>query len=432
MIMKLAYKASSLAIIRFSWTCALVVLCLCGCNQHQKNKASGEGNNAVTEDNADIDIYYRHTDTTSSAWNDTVRVLHHWYFIEDYEYLFGAPSERQIAEWKQLCSDRNPIDSSIVIGVPASYRDMNQYVTLQDFIELWYHDDSKFLDDDLTLWRLAQYCNNEGYDIPESGIDQFNYLKHSYSELLCYDPQFQYEMNLFAGLEADFQEFFDRVLAREAIRKSQPSIAKALEDEERAWRSYHRVLDSTFRILDGNPSGAVGSAWPMAISGIAKDNAVMREESLFDYYCTLADSRNHNERVMSIDEQRWQEGISYEDVLNEYRDFIVSLKEDECYYPVPERIKALEEELDIWKKWMKSRRYVSSTLSGPCKIAYDNSTNTVIRHKFIMLKNRYQGYGLTSGDVLDCLIPYTASDEEVRGPSFDERWEALEISVLQK
>lgn len=426
MIMKLAYKASSLAIIRFSWTCALVVLCLCGCNQHQKNKASGEGNNAVTEDNADIDIYYRHTDTTSSAWSDTVRVLHHWYFIEDYEYLFGAPSERQIAEWKQLCSDRNPIDSSIVIGVPASYRDMNQYVTLQDFIELWYHDDSKFLDDDLTLWRLAQYCNIEGFDIPESGIDQFFFLKHSYSELLCYDPQFQYEMNLFAGLEADFLEFYDRVLVRESIRQSSPSVANALEKEERAWQSYHKELDSTFRVLDGNPSGAVGSAWPMAISGIAKDDAEMREESMLDYYFALTDSveyvARHEDRLFQ-DGQEEQGGFSNEDVLNEYQRFIDSLADDECYYPVPERKRALERDQKAWEKWMKSRRSVSSLLTGPCKYAYDNSTEKSRRHKYIMLKNRYQGYGLTSGDVLECLIPYTATDEEARGPSFDERWE---------
>jgi hypothetical protein len=428
MIMRLTFKASCLAIIRFSWTCALVVLCLCGCDQHRKNKASGEGNNAITEENADIDIYYRHTDTTSSAWNDTVRVLHHWYSIEDYEYLFGAPSERPIAEWKQLCSDRNPIDSSIVIGVPASYRDMNQYVTLQDFIELWYHNDSKFLDDDLTLWRLAQYCNNESYDIPESGIDQFYFLKHSYSELLCYDPQFQYEMNLFAGLEADFQEFYDRVLVRESIRQSSPSIVNALEKEEMAWQSYHKELDSTFRVLDGNPSGAVGSAWPMAISGIAKDNAEMREESMLDYYYALTNSVEditRREECKCRNGQENQGGFSDEDVLYEYRLFMNTLVEEECYYPVSERQRALERDLKAWEKWMKCRRSVSSLLTDQGKYAYDISTEKIRRHKYIMLKNRYQGYGLTSGDVLECLIPYTASDEEARGPSFDERWEAL-------
>lgn len=423
--MKLAYKASCLAIIRLCWICPFVVLCLCGCNQHRKNRASIEGNNVVAEDKADLDIYYRRTDTMSSAWNDTVRVLHHWYYIDDSKFLFGAPLKEQIAEWKQLCTDRNSIDSSIVLGVPASYRDMNQYVTLQDFIELWYHDDSRLLDDDLTLWRLAQYSINEVYVIPKDGIERFKYLKSSYSRLLRFEPQFQYEMNLFAGLEADFQEFYDRVLVRESIRRSSTSVANALKEEEKAWQSYHKELDSTFRVLDGNPSGAVGSAWPMAICGIAKDNAEMREESLFDYYFALTDSIDYvtrHEDRMSQDGQEKQDGFSNEDVYHEYRCFMDSLDEGECYYPVSERRRALERDLETWGKWMNSRRIVSSLLTGPCKYAYDNSTEKIRRHKYIMLKNRYQGYGMTSRDVMECLIPYTASDEEARGPSFDERW----------
>ena len=306
---------------------------------------------------------------------------------------------------------------------------MNQYVTLQDFIELWYHDDSKLLDDDLTLWRLAQYFINEGYYIPEYGINQFDYLEFSYSWLLCYNPQFQYEMNLFAGLEADFQEFYDRVLVREAIRQSASLVAKALEEEEKTWQSYHKELNSTFRILEGNPSGADGSAWPMAIFGIAKDNAEMREESLYDYYYALTDSVEyvieHKESVICEDELKKPGAFSSEEVLNEYRRFMDSLDDDEFCYPIPERKRALERDLATWGKWMQSRSVVSSLLTGPCKSSYDNSTNSIRRHKYIMLKNRYQGYGITSGDVMECLIPYTASDEEVRGPSFDERWEAL-------
>ena len=81
--------------------------------------------------------------------------------------------------------------------------------------------------------------------------------------------------------------------------------------------------------------------------------------------------------------------------------------------------------MNAWKKWMERRATVSSLLAGLCKEVYDNSTNNVRRHKYIMLKNRYQGYGLTSQDVMECLIPYTASDEELDGPSFNERWKVL-------
>ena len=222
------------------------------------------------------------------------------------------------------------------------------------------------------------------------------------------------------------RKFYFDELVREAIRHSPPLVAKTLENEEKAWQSYHKELDSTFRVLDGNPSGVVGSAWPMAISGIAKDNAEMREESMLDYYFALMDSveyvSHYKESMIRQDGIKEQGGFSNEDLQNEYRRFMDSLEEDECYYPISERKKAIERDLVAWEKWMECRRTVSSLLTGPCKYAYDNATDSIRRHKFIMLKNRYQGYGLTSGDVLECLIPYNASDEEVRGPSFDERW----------
>ena len=69
--------------------------------------------------------------------------------------------------------------------------------------------------------------------------------------------------------------------------------------------------------------------------------------------------------------------------------------------------------------------YSSSLLNGLKKDCYDNATNNVRRKKLIMLKNRYQGYGVTSEDIMSCLIPYTASDVELNGPSFDEKWKSL-------
>ena len=94
-------------------------------------------------------------------------------------------------------------------------------------------------------------------------------------------------------------------------------------------------------------------------------------------------------------------------------------------YPLTVRRKALADERDAWKEWMSSRRLVSSRLTGLCKDAYDNSTNNVRRRKLIMLKNRYQGFGLTSGDIMDCILPYTCKDSEMDEFSFEKRWNAI-------
>ena len=374
------------------------------------------------------DLFYKHTDTTNNAWNDTVHVFHFWRDLEKGDYLFGVPTDEQTTSWKRLCEEKNQYDSEQNIGVPGYYLNMNQYVTIYDFAALWYSDNSYIDNIDLILWRLAQYDYNSSYS-PDSEYDRFYYLKNAIQGLCLFDAQFQFELNLKAGLDADFQEFYDKVFVREAIRHSSNDIAKALEDEETAWQSYHAELDSTFRIIDGTPNAFVGSAWPMAISGIAYDDAQMREESLADFYFALTDSLDykirHKKSVIGEYDLVKHSTIQDERVLKEYRLFMDSLEEDDLYYPIPEQRKALERDMNAWKKWMERRATVSSLLAGLCKEVYDNSTNNVRRHKYIMLKNRYQGYGLTSQDVMECLIPYTASDEELDGPSFNERWKVL-------
>lgn len=400
-----------------------LILFAVGCGQRQSSKSSNNNSELINND-----LFYKHTDTTNNAWNDTVHVFHFWRDLEKSDYLFGIPTDEQTTSWKRLCEEKNQYDSEQNIGVPGYYLNMNQYVSIYDFAALWYSDNSYIDNIDLILWRLAQYDYNSSYS-PDSEYDRFYYLKNAIQGLCLFDAQFQFELNLKAGLDADFQEFYDKVFVREAIRHSSNDIAKALEDEETAWQSYHAELDSTFRIIDGTPNAFVGSAWPMAISGIAYDDAQMREESLADFYFALTDSLDykirHKKSVIGEYDLVKHSTIQDERVLKEYRLFMDSLEEDDLYYPIPERRKALERDMNAWKKWMERRATVSSLLAGLCKEVYDNSTNNVRRHKYIMLKNRYQGYGLTSQDVMECLIPYSASDEELDGPSFNERWKVL-------
>lgn len=407
-----------------SFILILLILSAVSCGQRRSAKPS----NIDVKKFNDEQLFYKHTDSTRKAWNDTVHVFHHWRDLEKSDYLFDVPTDEQISSWEHLCEDNNQYDSEQNIGVPGYYLNMNQYVTIYDFAGLWYRDDSYIDNLDLTLWRLAQYDYDSRYS-PDSEYERFYYLKNAIQGLCLFDAQFQFELNLNAGLEADFQEFYDKVMVREAIRHSSTDIAKALEEEETTWQSYHAELDSTFRIIDGTPNAFVGSAWPMAISGIAYDDALMREESLADFYFALTDSLDykirHKKSVIGEYDLVKHSTIQEERVLKEYRLFMDSLEEDDIYYPVPERKKALEREMNAWKEWMKSRAKVSSLLTGLCKEVYDNSTNNVRRHKYIMLKNRYQGYGLTSQDVMECLIPYSASDEELDGPSFNERWKVL-------
>ncbi len=346
----------------------------------------------------------------------TISLPHYWKDIDPDNYLFAPPTNNNVEEWKRLCEEKNPIveslDSSNLIG----YSSINQYISVQDFYELWYYGESLKHNDNLTLWRLEQY---DTVSIsPNSEYERFTILKERIRSLCDFEPQFQMDMNLRSGFEADLQEFYDRILLRETIKHSDDQFVNALKRENDAWLTYHTQVDSAFRIIDGNPEGMVGSAWSMAISGIIQDDALIRESSLNDFYFTLTDGPEQYEleRHTNVSEQK---------VWNEYNRFMDSFVKDEANYSILKRKEALSLEMNSWKEWMDARKSVSSLLSGQFKEAYDNATNNVRRMKYIMLKNRYSGYGVISDDIYELQIPYDSPDEMIDGPSFDERWNKL-------
>lgn len=393
-----------------------------GCKLHKK--VSGEASNIS-------DAYYEQINEGADIdWDEIIPLFHHWREISSIDYYFDVPSQKTVDRWRALCEDRNQLESEARRYVQGYYANMNQLMTVTDFYELWYRDESYLQDDDLTTWRLMQY-DSLSFIQPDSEFDKFYALKNAIQGLLLYEPQSQWDMNFHAGLECDFQEYYDRVLYREAVRHSDGKLASALKKEQESWLCYHAALESAFRVIDGDPNGMVGSAWPMAISGIAYDNAQMRALSLEDFYFALTDSLDyqfsHKRSVIGQYDIERHSTISNNRVLKEYRNFM-GYFEDETFfdpeysYPVSELRSVLENEMKAWLGWMESRDSVSAILSGLCKDCYDNSTNNVRRHKLIMLKNRYQGFGLTSQFILDCLLPYSCQDAEIESFSFEDKY----------
>lgn len=345
-----------------------------------------------------------------------IRIFRYWKEMEGNDYLFGKPTYEQSEEWMRLCRVANPV-YEIDVRELVGYESINQFVTVQDFYGLWYNrGDSLKLNDDLTLWRLEQYDTVS--HSPNSEYERFSILKERIDRLTEFEPQFQVDLNLLSGFEEDLKAFYNRVLLNELIGNTDDKIGQALRKENEAWLCYHAAVDSSFRIIDGNPEGMVGSAWSMSISGILSDNDDIRSCSLEDLYYALVD----NSDMATLDHHAF---VSEKKVMTEYQRFMNSFEEDEAYYPVLERRNALSYEMEKWTKWMDTRAIVSDILEGKCKEAYDNSTNNVRRMKFIMLKNRYAGYGIISNDIYGCLMPYSINDDELEEPSFDERWKAM-------
>lgn len=400
----------------------ITLFSLQGCRHHRNSSE------AVSQS---VDTYYERLEEDANVnWDEDIPVFHHWRKIPSDYYYFDVPTDDDVEEWMALCEERNQLDSSSRRYVQGYYANMNQFMTVMDFYELWYHDDSYLEDDKLTTWRLMQY-DSLSVIVPDSEFDKFHSLRNAIQGLLLYEPQSQWDMNFHAGLESDFQEYYDRVIFREAVRHSDSMLADALTQEQEAWLGYHAALDSAFRVIDGDPHGMVGSAWSMAISGISYDNALMRALSLEDFYFALTDSLDyqfaHKRSMIGEYEIERHERVTDKRVLKEYGRFMdyfndKTFFDPEFSYSVTELRSALENEKKAWQSWMASREEVSARLSGLCKDCYDNATNNVRRHKLIMLKNRYQGFGLTSQFILDCLLPYGCSDSDIETFSFEDKY----------
>lgn len=379
-----------------------------GCGQHRP--ARNQSSVAPLPEDTVQQATPESTGEAEIDWRDTVHICRHWENLRQSDYLFTPPSKIQITNWKNLCEKRNPVSGEV--GLPGKYKSANQYITVWDLIELWYGENSCADNLDLTLWRIAQF-KGKGSGTHRTEQERFECLRNCIREL-DFEPGTQLELNFHDALMADLQAFYCRVMSREAIRKASPKLSSALERENRAWEHYHAEVQSAYEVIDGAPDGMNGSAWPMAISGIGEADALVRETSLSGFYFALTDHLSCTPDDSSI---------SQEEVLQEYARFMDSFREDEFHFPPEDRRQALSKDMDAWKKWMQSRAAVSALLSPSLKKVYDPSTRIVLREKFRMLKNRYQGYGIISGSVIECLIPDSVLDDELRSaPSFDKRW----------
>lgn len=336
----------------------------------------------------------------------------HWKGIAEDAYLFKAPANDSIIAWMAKCDSLNAQyanDEDLI----SRYIDWDQYLTIHDLLGVWSASGCDKSSDDFTLWRIEQFRRDTIK--PNTLKDKFAILDNAIDSILAFEPYYKFEYDDWFYLRCELQEFYDRLLLREAIGHSDEHIAEALQKEEASWLEYQAALDSTYRVISTERHGYNGSSWGQAICGAREDNAHIREVSLVDY-CFSIDDQYTSEKHTHVSEER---------VLNEYQHFINSIQEDEDLLPVIIRRKALKYEMSAWERWLAVRNKVSSLLNGEDKASYDNSTNNIRRMKLIMLKNQYQGYGPIGNDVEKCLIPYSATDEDLDGPSFDEKWEVL-------
>lgn len=359
------------------------------------------------------ELYFAEYSASDSIdWDEKIPVFHYWKHEE------GETSDGTIYTWEGACEDAfrpEPTERRYVHGY---YRSMNQFVTVNDLIELWYKENKERGNDAFTFWRMNQYQNLVCRHCDDS--ESARLIKNAVENLLDYEAETQWDLNYQASLRNDLKEFYERRLLKLCLY-GPDDLSDALRQEEEAWQDYNKKLSTAYNLLESSPDGLEGSSWPTSMAGITEDNLDMRIASLEDYL-------RLNENSFRFPEEDGTVGIGM--VIHESDDFISELREDENHQPLSARKKALDEEVAAWIHWMNARTKVSLLLGDSKRDGYESVTGSIIRRKFIMLKNRYQGYGVTSQDVLNCLIPYDTDSEGLYGPSFSEKWRSLYGDVL--
>ena len=311
-----------------------------------------------------------------------VAVRRQWREIPASAYPFDVPSNQAIAKWREQFEKANDADS-VWFNDYQRCGGMERWLTVNDFIELWYGPNRPSGQDDArTLWRLLQY-DPDLEQMPNARGDRILHIRGIIDTLLDYDAGSQMDMNLYAYLQNDLHDYYCRTMLRSILLVASADLSSALRQEEQAWQKYFKKMSDVYECLFGSPDGLLGSGWPMFRGSFMEMHLVLRRASLEGLMLALLGGENViNSGLKSED------AVTPKMIDEEYSLYAEEI-DGEFGYPVAVQKKALNNDQQAWKAWLASRSAVSALLSKRAKAVYDISTEILIRRKHEMLKNRY-------------------------------------------
>ena len=193
----------------------------------------------------------------------------------------------------------------------------------------------------------------------------------------------------------------------EQLLSALPQFKEELKTEKVLWDHYQ---DATKGVA---LCGDHGSSTPLYVADVLDQGVRLLEMSFQQLLLHLKGKAHSHSKTM----------FSSRMIDNAYSAFVDAVSNDKYMDQKEECIKALRHEQDCWNKWIQHRDRVSKKLPNDIRMAYDECTNLTKRTKLLQLKNQNQGLGVTSGDILDCVLPEGCSDKELlEYPGFDKVW----------
>lgn len=345
--------------------------------------------------------------TTTDTIPDVVPVYREWKDLDPGIYYGKAPSAQEIAKWKSEFESVNPADSAWYYDL-NHYKDMGQYMAVQDLIELLHGPkcENFSADDRRFLWRIDQF-DPLVEQKPHSGFEKILFIRGQCERLtdLDYNMGSQWDMTFWAWLSNDVRDLYGRTLEKEILAHASSSISKELKAEFKCEDAYNWATSNAYQKIEGSPEWS-GSSFPYRVGRYGIPNVEMGNDAKECFLHALYDA--------SFFTANGHAPITRELISEEYSRFSATFDEDEYSYPLEERREALSEDKSTFFKWMDARRAVSSKLSEATKAVYDNATQAIMRKKLIMLKNRFNIDDFYCEPyVLKHLLGEDCSDEEL-------------------
>ena len=358
---------------------AILSMVCCGCKQRIPKKLSDIPDWMAVPDSIPILIQDEEQNMEEDELS-YVNVAHQWKDLDDSVYLTCIPVRETIENWKRDFERANPTDSVWRMDL-ARFKDVNHYLTVTDFIELW-HKVAAEIDVPQTEWRLLQWDSNPT-SMPKGGFAKVVYIRDLYESLMCYETGSQWDMTFYGWLWTDFLTFYNKLLHREICSRVSQNVRVAMEKEWSTRERFQWKESDAFQKMQGDSLGG-GSSFPYSVGMFGKESLEAAASANEIFLFTLME----NSRMLDV-----AEGFSPELVIQEYEHFAEVIKNtaeeyDGCY-PVAEKLKVLFEDKNAWRNWMIQRTKVSSLLAGSQKKAFDVATGILCRKKLILLKNRY-------------------------------------------
>ena len=221
-----------------------------------------------------------------------------------------------------------------------------------------------------------------------------------------YDYEDQASMNMAHSQYC--QEYNDSIeTAFQALIGAYPQYKEELEREGTAWKKYQDAVQNVAKCVD------YGSSTPMYVNDVLILGIILRDVS-FHNILRHAQGKTVSSCVTIFTDKM---------ITDAYSAFIDAVGNNDYLEDRDTYQASLRKEQQCWNEWMGCRKSVSMMLAADLKMVYDDCTNLTRRTKLLQLKNQNNGLGITSGEILKCVLPDACSDKSLlEYPGFGVVW----------